>query len=121
TLVATMTGATAGTADTSQSAYAALGDSYAAGPFIPLQESPYGCLKSSNNYAHLVASQLGLALADATCSGATTDDMTGSQGVTPGPNPPQFDSVNAATAIVTLQIGGNDIGFSGIAKSCASI
>ena len=39
--------------------YVALGDSYAAGPLIPLQIAPYGCLKSSNNYAHLAAPKLG--------------------------------------------------------------
>ena len=29
--------------------YVALGDSYAAGPLIPLQIQPFGCLKSNNN------------------------------------------------------------------------
>src|SRR4051794_30780830 len=101
--------------------YVALGDSYAAGPVIPLQIQPYGCLKSDHNYAHLAAPKLtGLALRDPTCSGAETDDMTQSQGVSPGPNPPQFDSLEPATKLVTLQVGGNDIGFSGIAEGCFS-
>ena len=102
--------------------YTALGDSYAAGPLIPLQLPPFGCLKSSNNYAHLA--QLTLAypeFADPTCSGAKTGDMTASQNVTPGPNPPQFDSLTADTALVTLEIGGNDIGFSSIAQDCVSL
>jgi lysophospholipase L1-like esterase len=99
--------------------YVALGDSYAAGPIIPLQEQPWGCLKSTNNYAKHVASQLGLELRDATCSGADTNDMTNAQGVTPAPNPPQFDRLDAGVALVTLQIGGNDIGFGGIAQTCA--
>jgi lysophospholipase L1-like esterase len=102
--------------------YAALGDSYAAGPLIPLQLPPFGCLKSSNNYAHLA--QLTLAypeFADPTCSGAETGDMTAPQNVTPGPNPPQFDSLTADTALVTLEIGGNDIGFSSIAQDCVSL
>jgi len=30
-----------------------VGDSYAAGPLIPLQVQPFGCLKSNNNYANL--------------------------------------------------------------------
>jgi lysophospholipase L1-like esterase len=38
--------------------------------------------------------------------------------VTPGPNPPQYDRLDADTTLVTLQIGGNDIGFSGIAEDC---
>src|SRR5947208_4713744 len=100
--------------------YVALGDSYAAGPFIPLPQKPWGCLKSDHNYAHLAAPTIGLALRDATCSGAETDDMTQTQGVTPGPNPPQFDSLDADTAVVSITIGGNDIGFSSIAQDCFS-
>jgi lysophospholipase L1-like esterase len=98
--------------------YVALGDSFAAGPLIPIQEEPWGCLKSTNNYPKLLAQRLRLALEDATCSGATTKDMTRSQGVSPRPNPPQFDRLDAKTGLVTLQIGGNDIGFSGIAETC---
>jgi hypothetical protein len=101
--------------------YVALGDSYAAGPLIPLQIAPYGCLKSSNNYAHLAAPQLGQpAFRDPSCSGAETEDMTAPQGVTPGPNPPQFDALDADTQIVTFNIGGNDIGFTSIAENCLS-
>jgi len=104
----------------SAASYVALGDSYVAGPLIPLQLPPYGCLKSDHNYAHLAAPELGLELRDPSCSGAETDDMTQSQGVSPGPNPPQFDSLGADTSLVTLGIGGNDIGFSGLARDCFS-
>jgi lysophospholipase L1-like esterase len=100
--------------------YVALGDSYAAGPLIPAQLPPFGCLKSSNNYAHLAAPQMGLPLRDPSCSGAKTDHMTQQQNVSPGPNPPQFDSLAADTSLVTVQIGGNDIGFSEIIRNCAS-
>jgi len=101
--------------------YVSLGDSYAAGPLIPLQVPPFGCLKSNNNYANLTARNLGLALTDPSCSGAETEDMTSPQSVDPdGPNPPQLDSLSKKTGIVTLQIGGNDIGFSGIARDCTS-
>lgn len=101
--------------------YVALGDSYAAGPLIPLQIPPFGCLKSNNNYAHLAARELGLALTDPSCSGAETEDMENPQGVDPdGPNPPQFNSLSDTTNIVTVQIGGNDIGFSSIAEDCTS-
>jgi lysophospholipase L1-like esterase len=103
-------------------AYVALGDSYAAGPVIPAQIEPYGCMKSDHNYAHLSAPRFPFpAFRDPTCSGATTNHMTTSQGVSPGPNPPQFDSLDADSQIVSLQIGGNDIGFSGIAKDCFSL
>ena len=46
--------------------------------------------------------------------------MTAPQGVTPGPNPPQFDALDADTQVVTFNIGGNDIGFTGIAENCLS-
>ena len=105
-------------ADAGPKTYVALGDSYAAGPLIPMQEEPYGCLRSTNNYPKILAKEFGLALTDATCSGAQTKDMQNAQGVTPGPNPPQFDSLSADTDLVTLQIGGNDIGFGGIAETC---
>src|SRR5204862_4120817 len=89
--------------------YVALGDSYTAGPFIPLQIPPYGCLKSDHNYPHLALPQLPVAsLRDPSCSGAETDDMTQAQNVDPdGPNPPQFNSLDADTRIASLAIGGN--------------
>ena len=98
--------------------YVALGDSYVAGPIIPVQIQPWGCLKSNNNYAHLAAPDIGLALRDPSCSGAETEDMTQAQGVSPRPNPPQFDRLAADTEVVTLGIGGNDIGFSSLAEDC---
>jgi lysophospholipase L1-like esterase len=102
--------------------YVALGDSYTAGPLIPLQENtPLGCLRSTNNYPHLAAPHIGYPLRDVSCSGAQTDDMTAAQGVNPGPNPPQFDALDADTQVVTVGIGGNDMGFGDIAVSCASL
>ena len=100
--------------------YVALGDSYVAGPAIPLPIKPWGCIKSDHNYAHLAAPRLGLDLRDPSCSGAETEDMTQIQGVWPEPNPPQFDALAADTKLVTLGIGGNDIGFSGLAQDCFS-
>jgi hypothetical protein len=101
--------------------YVALGDSYTAGPLIPVQVPIFGCLKSNNNFPNLTARELGLPLKDASCSGAETEDMENPQNVEPdGPNPPQFDRLSNKTRIVTLQIGGNDIGFSSIAEDCAS-
>lgn len=99
--------------------YVALGDSYTAGPLIPNPVLPLGCLKSSNNYPRLTAPKIGLTLQDASCSGATTADMTSPQEVDPdGPNPPQFDSLSGSTTVVSITIGGNDIGFSSIIENC---
>jgi lysophospholipase L1-like esterase len=102
--------------------YTALGDSFAAGPLIPTPLPPLGCLKSSNNYGRIAQRTLAFAeYRDATCSGAETEDMTAPQNVSPGPNPPQFDSLSADTRLVTLTIGGNDIGFSDLAEDCVAI
>jgi hypothetical protein len=99
--------------------YTALGDSYAAGPLIPNQSlNPLGCLRSDHNYAHLAAAAKGLTLTDVSCSGAKTNDMTETQNVEPGPNPPQFNGLNAGTGVVSVTIGGNDIGFTEIIESC---
>jgi lysophospholipase L1-like esterase len=119
-LVALLLALVAAPAVANADSYVSLGDSYVAGPVIPLQIMPWGCLKSDHNYAHLAAPQLGLDLRDPSCSGAETDDMTATQGVSPGPNPPQFDALAADTTLVTLGIGGNDIGFSSLAKDCFS-
>jgi len=102
--------------------YVALGDSFTAGPLVPNQSlNPLGCLRSTNDYPAVVARRLGLSLRDVSCSGAQTRHMTEAQGVTPGPNPPQFSALRADTAVVTLGIGGNDIGFSGIVQNCATL
>lgn len=102
--------------------YVSLGDSYVAGPLIPNPTFPLGCLKSDHNYPHLAAPGLGLSLIDPSCSGATTVDMTNPQSIEiDGPNPPQIDSLNSETQVVSLTIGGNDIGFSEVAESCITL
>jgi GDSL-like Lipase/Acylhydrolase family len=96
-----------------------LGDSYAAGPLIPNQSLfPLGCLRSDHNFAHLAAA--GHTLADVSCSGAKTTNMTASQSTDAGTNPPQFNALSADTHVVSLQIGGNDIGFTEILENCAT-
>jgi lysophospholipase L1-like esterase len=102
-------------------AYVALGDSYTAGPLIPNQSlSPLGCLRSDHNYPRATAAALALTIRDVSCSGARTDHMTAPQSVDFGPNPPQFDALGTTTRIVSIGIGGNDIGFSEIIQSCAT-
>lgn len=108
-------------ASVSAASYVSLGDSYAAGPFIPNPVLPLGCLKSDHNYPHLAAPSIG-PLTDPSCSGAKTDDMENPQSIEiDGPNPPQFNSLQASTEVVSLTIGGNDIGFSEIAQSCITL
>ncbi|MEU6132493.1 SGNH/GDSL hydrolase family protein [Saccharopolyspora sp. NPDC047091] len=95
--------------------YVALGDSAAAGPLIPGPDPNLACLRSTRNYPRVVAEELGAELTDATCSGAEIEDFTGRQH---GFLPPQFDALNPGTDLVTLTIGGNDVGLVGAAVSC---
>jgi lysophospholipase L1-like esterase len=101
--------------------YVALGDSYTSGPLIPVQTgSPAGCLRSTNDYPALTAAAIGASsFTNISCQGATTADLTGSQPVPAGTNPPQFSALNSGTSVVTLGIGGNDIGFLSIIETCA--
>jgi lysophospholipase L1-like esterase len=113
----------AGPATAASGRYVALGDSYTAGPLIPDPTgTPLGCLRSDSNYPHRVRPSLETAtFTDASCSGATTDDFTAPQSTSLGTNPPQFDALTADTRVVTVGIGGNDIGFSDIVLNCARL
>ncbi|MVU75892.1 SGNH/GDSL hydrolase family protein [Nocardia sp. ET3-3] len=102
---ATMVGIAPAHADGTK--YVALGDSYAAGVGIPTILD-MTCSRSDHNYAHLFAAARGYSLTDVTCGGATTDSVTSTQ----------LSAVTADTALVTLGIGGNDIGFTDIVTDC---
>ncbi|MEU8919418.1 SGNH/GDSL hydrolase family protein [Kitasatospora sp. NPDC048545] len=103
--------------------YVALGDSYTAGMQIPPQTGePRGCSRSGANYPSLVAKGLGVAsgqFRDVSCTGATTEDLTGAQNTGNGTNPAQLDALSADTRLVTLGIGGNDAGFMDVVVECA--
>ncbi|MHA3702274.1 SGNH/GDSL hydrolase family protein [Jatrophihabitans sp. YIM 134969] len=104
--------------------YVALGDSYAAGfGLTPTDTSPgaAACGRAATNYPHEVAEELGLDLVDVTCGGAVIGDFAGSQQTGGTTVPPQFDALSADTRLVTLTIGGNDLGFGTISSYCASI
>lgn len=98
-------------------AYVALGDSYTSGPGIPAQVDA-ACGRSDHNYPSLVAARRHVpAFTDVSCGGATTAEMWQAQGT----NPPQLDALDRHTDLVTLQIGGNDIGFGTIIGTCARL
>ncbi|MFF4590227.1 SGNH/GDSL hydrolase family protein [Streptomyces sp. NPDC001388] len=97
--------------------YVALGDSYTSGPLIPRQVDA-DCARSDHNYPSIVAARLGATpFKDVSCSGATTENMWKAQGT----NGPQLDAVRRNTDLVTVQIGGNDIGFGSIIATCAQL
>lgn len=100
--------------------YVAMGDSAAAAPLVPDQAKPVGCLKSTNDYPSVLARRIGAAsFTDVTCTGARTEDLTSrAQPTRSGSVPPQLDAVTADTQLVTVTIGGNDVGLPTIATKC---
>lgn len=105
----TVQAASAGTDGSSSRApleYVALGDSYSAGGgVLPLDLSALACYRSLRNYPKVLAASVGATLTDATCSGATTANLSVSQssGVAP-----QLDALRSTTRLVTMTIGVND-------------
>ena len=121
-VVVAATGLAPPAARAASESYVAIGDSYTAGPLIPIQvPEPLGCWRSDRNYPHVVAAARPTALRDVSCSGARTRDLWAPQDVLGGPNPPQLDALHAAVTMVTVQIGGNDIGFGEILQRCAAV
>ena len=102
--------------------YVALGDSYTAGLGIPEQTgATAGCGQSTGSYPYLVARSLRLKLVDVSCSSATIADMTAAQPTSDGTNPAQLSALSSGTALVTVGIGGNDIGIIGIVTKCTEL
>ncbi|MFF4401053.1 SGNH/GDSL hydrolase family protein [Streptomyces sp. NPDC001480] len=97
--------------------YVSLGDSYTSGPLIPRQVDA-DCARSDHNYPSVVAAERHVtAFKDVSCSGATTEEMWKPQ----GSNAPQLNALRRDTDLVTVQIGGNDIGFGSIIQTCARL
>jgi lysophospholipase L1-like esterase len=103
--------------------YVALGDSYTAGPLVlNLAGQPVGCARSDHNYPSLVKAATGITqFLDASCSGATTAHMVAPQPVLLGTHAPQFDALRADVQLVTVGIGGNDVGLVGVATTCVQL
>ncbi|MFF4694547.1 SGNH/GDSL hydrolase family protein [Streptomyces chattanoogensis] len=114
-------------AGTGSGKYVALGDSYAAGAGVPGQSAGL-CLRSDHNYGHLVAAALApSAYTDKTCAGAKVSALTTSQtdaGMVV--NGPQLDAVTSDTSLITLTLGGNnlgtsDVGFVDVVVACSAL
>ena len=104
--------------------FVALGDSYAAGNLIPASPvgTPLGCLRSTHNYSGDVQAVIRAGrYVDAACSDATTADMTRPQHTIAGTNRPQFDALAPRDSLVTITIGGNDVGFKSILATCVAL
>ncbi|GAA4083928.1 SGNH/GDSL hydrolase family protein [Actinomadura miaoliensis] len=101
-------------------AYVALGDSYSSGLGAETSVADHNplnrCHRTSNAYYHDVAKAFRFAGGTAfwACSGATTADvLDGKSG-----EPAQLGRVNGDTSLVTISIGGNDVGFSRVLAGC---
>ncbi len=89
--------------------YVALGDSYASGLGAGSYGTSGSCSRSANAAAQLWANaNHPTSFAFVACSGATTSDVLNSQ----------LASVNSGTTLVSLLIGGNDVGFSSVMIDC---
>ncbi len=89
--------------------YVAMGSSFAAGPGVTTSADspPNRCSRSADNYPRQVAARLGLSLTDVSCGGATTGHILGAWNELP----PQIDALRPNTKLVTVTIGGNDVGY----------
>ncbi len=89
--------------------YSALGDSYATGVGAPPYDLGANCLRSSRGYPALWRSTHAVASFDLlACSGAKTTDLLATQIPALSPN----------ADLVTVTIGGNDVGFAPVVTNC---
>jgi lysophospholipase L1-like esterase len=94
--------------------YVALGDSYAAGTGLPGQTDAQ-CMRSAGSYPAWIAETYKPAVfKDVTCSGATTRSLWNHQGSAA----PQVNALTRDTDLVTVTLGGNDLGFSEVLTRC---
>lgn len=94
---------------TASTRYVALGDSFAAGFGAGAEQGK--CRLSSNSYPAVFARKAGIDLVvNAACAGATTSDLLKHQLI----------ALDDRTDLVTVSIGGNDLGVAEIAGSCAA-
>lgn len=90
--------------------YVALGDSYSSGVGAGSYTSSSGsCDRSTNAYSQLWANvNHPASYTSAACSGATTSTVISSQ----------MAALTRATTLVSITVGGNDVGFSSVMQTC---
>ncbi|MBX9422445.1 MULTISPECIES: SGNH/GDSL hydrolase family protein [Streptomyces] len=94
--------------------YVALGDSYAAGTGLP-QQTDTKCMRSTGSYPAWIAETYKPSVfKDVTCGGATTRSLWNHEGAAA----PQVNALTQDTDLVTVTLGGNDLGFSGVLTRC---
>jgi len=106
--------------------YLALGDSYSSGEGAPKSGFISGtdttdnqCHRSDAAYSQLVRKSLGIVYGTfRACSGAVINDFYANNHANAA-EPAQLSWINDSTNLVTLTIGGNDIGFGNVMGYCA--
>lgn len=95
--------------------YVAMGDSFAsgtgAGNYAEMNADSWkggDCYQSQNGYSPLLADQLGAELDFQSCSGAKVEDIYNDQ----------MGTLSSDTDLVTLSVGGNDVGFADVIITC---
>lgn len=89
--------------------YVALGDSFAAG--MGGGDEQGKCRTSPNSYPSVFTKEAGVDLiVNAACAGATTDDLLRRQLI----------AIDDRTDLITLSIGGNDLGVAAVASDCSA-
>ncbi|MDU0288564.1 SGNH/GDSL hydrolase family protein [Saccharothrix longispora] len=90
--------------------YVAIGDSYTTAPGTRTYDDPdHACRRGPLTYPRLwAASHPSVAFVEAACSGAKTADVLTDQ----------VPLLTADTTLVTIQVGGNDVGFVDVLTNC---
>jgi lysophospholipase L1-like esterase len=90
--------------------YVALGDSYSAGTGAgPYTAAGRSCERSANAFPQLWAARNSpTSFVSVACSGATTATVQGSQ----------LSALTGQTTLVSITVGGNDVGFSHVMETC---
>jgi lysophospholipase L1-like esterase len=90
--------------------YVALGDSYSSGYGAGGYDSSSGnCYRSRNSYASKwAAANSPTSFAFVACSGATTSSVISRQ----------LGALRPSTTLVTITVGGNDVGFASVMQTC---
>lgn len=86
--------------------YVALGDSYASG--VGTGDTSGSCNQSTEAYGPLWAASHATTFTFAACSSATVSSVISSQ----------LSTLSSSTTLVSLTVGGNDVGFSSIMETC---
>src|ERR1700744_2644526 len=101
--------ASAQTSATAGVRYVALGDSYSSGDGAGSYGTSGSCDRSANAYPQQWANANDPAsFSFVACAGATVSDVLNSQ----------VSSLSASTTLVSISIGGNDVGFSAVMATC---